>query len=320
MKNLFICLTPLQMIICLEIIHQKKIEEYGLICLFLTKSDKYQYYFDKIKKDSLFSYAFYPKEKVIGIQLLLDVFIFKRKIAANKNFLNIENLYIASIDNRYVQVIFSILKYKKLYTFDDGLANLNYDGSYYRNEELSFSRRVLWHLVGVSFLVQNIRDKVKMHYTIYNDKKNIVSNTEYISLLDKRDFKANSKEGVEYSFFLGQPLYEVDKICDDNYINSLLSNLDVDFYFPHPRENYKISSGIEVVYTKKIFEDYIKDFINEKNVKKIKIYTFFSTAVLNLAEIDSIELFVIHDPKIMDIKLLNLFKQFSVNFIDWDSL
>ncbi|MGE8600360.1 MAG: glycosyltransferase family 52 [Acinetobacter calcoaceticus] len=320
MKNLFICLTPLQMIICLEIIHQKKIKEYGLICLFLTKSDKYQYYFDKIKKDSLFSYAFYPKEKVIGIQLLLDVFIFKRKIAANKNFLNIENLYIASIDNRYVQVIFSILKYKKLYTFDDGLANLNYDGSYYRNEELSFSRRVLWHLVGVSFLVQNIRDKVKMHYTIYNDKKNIVSNTEYISLLDKRDFKANSKEGVEYSFFLGQPLYEVDKICDDNYINSLLSNLDVDFYFPHPRENYKISSSIKVVYTKKIFEDYIKDFINEKNVKKIKIYTFFSTAVLNLAEIDSIELFVIHDPKIMDIKLLNLFKQFSVNFIDWDSL
>lgn len=320
MKNLFICLTPLQMIICLEIIRQKNIEEYGVICLFLTKSDKYQYYFDKIKKDSLFSYAFYPKEKVIGIQLLLDVFIFRKKIAENKNFLNIENLYIASIDSRYIQVLFSVLKYEKLYTFDDGLANLNYDGSYYRNEELSFTRRMLWHIVGVKTLVQNIRDKVKMHYTIYNDKKNIVSNTEYISLLDKQDFKANSNEGMEYSFFLGQPLYEVDKICDDNYINSLLSNLDVDFYFPHPRENYKILNSIEIIYTKKIFEDYIKGFINENNVKKIKIYTFLSTAVLNLAEIDSIELFVIRDSRIMDIKLLNLFKQFSVNFIDWDSL
>ncbi|HCQ9872952.1 TPA: hypothetical protein OMQ57_003745, partial [Acinetobacter baumannii] len=99
------------------------------------------------------------------------------------------------------QVLFSVLKYEKLYTFDDGLANLNYDGSYYRNEELSFTRRMLWHLVGVKTLVQNIRDKVKMHYTIYNDKKNIVSNTEYISLLDKQDFKANSNEGMEYSFF-----------------------------------------------------------------------------------------------------------------------
>lgn len=308
------------MIICLEIIRQKKIEEYGIVCLFLTNNEKYQYYFDKIKENSLFSYAFYPQERVVGVQLLLDVSRFKREISRKREFLNFENLYIASVDNRYVQAIFSMFKSKKTYTFDDGLANLNYEGSYYYCEKLSFSRKFLWRLIGVEFLAQDIRGKALKHYTIYNNKKNIINEVEYIPLLDKKDFNINLEGGQEYSFFLGQPLYEVDKRCDDNYINLLLANLNVDFYFPHPRENYKIFSNVEVIHTNKIFEDFIKDFLREKNVSKIKIYTLFSTVVLNLTEIDSIELFVIHDRKIMDSKLLNIFKQFPVNFLDWDGL
>lgn len=228
--------------------------------------------------------------------------------------MNVKNVYAASIDNRYIQLIASILNNTNFYTFDDGLANLNYNGSYYKNEELSRIREFLWGIIGVDFFVQNFRKRSKIHYSIYQDKKNIIDMVENISLFNGVKYKNSDVRG-EINIFLGQPLYEVNVLADNEYINNVLKKLNINMYFPHPRENYIIDGNLDVIKSNLIFEDYILEFF-EKNEQliNINIYTFFSTAVLNLSNLYFINTYIVYDSK-FNKDIYDIFGSFSVKYI-----
>lgn len=314
-KKIFICLTPLQMKISERIISENSIVDYKIICLFLISNEKYTYYYERIKENSIDSFVYYPKEKATGFSLLKDVYVFKKMILKSGILEDVSSIYAASIDNRYVQLIVSMLRNVKIYTFDDGLANLNYNGSYYRNESLSKFRYFLWGMIGVNFFAQDFRNKSDLHYTLYKDKKNISPSIEYVRLLENNNDQRPKAQDV-INVFLGQPLNEVNKSADNKFINDILKKFSIDMYFPHPREKYIINNDIEVKCSDLIFEDYILGIYKKNiNLKRVNIYTFFSTAVLNLDNVDFINCYVILNADYFDKEIYQVFDGFNVELL-----
>lgn len=318
-NKIFICLTPLQMRISEQIISQYVIVNYKIICLFLIDNEKYKYYYEALKKNSSDSFVYYPKEKATGFSLLKDVYIFKKMIIKSGILNNITSVYVASIDNRYVQLIISMLKNVNVYTFDDGFANLNYNGSYYRDENLSKFRLFLWRIVGISFFAQDIRKKSEMHYTLYNGKRNITTPLNNVKLIEDI-VDPRSKIQSEINIFLGQPLYEVNILVNNCFLNDTLKKLNIDLYFPHPREKYIIDSNVKVESSNLIFEDYVLDLFykNDKAIK-INIYTFFSTAVLNLDNVHFINCYVVLNEDYFGKEIYRIFNDFNVKFVFLES-
>ena len=119
-----------------------------------------------------------------------------------------------------------------------------------------------------------------LHFSIYPNILNIIDNVKFISIYDKS--KTSSFDvGSEVSFFLGQPLFELDKKFNSIYIENLLLKIKADFYFPHPRENYSFKK-IKIVDSNLIFEDYLLQYMEKNPSKKIILYSFFSTVLLNI--------------------------------------
>lgn len=58
----------------------------------------------------------------------------------------------------------------------------------------------------------------------------------------------------------------------------VIQQFGIDLYLPHPREKYELEN-VEYINTNLIFEDYI---IQEFSHKKCRVYTYFSSAVINI--------------------------------------
>lgn len=308
--KLFICLTPLQMKIAKRIIEVENIQDYKLIGLFLSESKKYHHYFDLLKKDCVDFFVFYPKNGVSGFRALKDVYDFKKGLYKSEILKDVNQIYFASIDNRYVQLIASNLREAEVFTFDDGYANLNYNGSYYRSGTPNLMRKFLWGVLGVKLFTQNIRDLILKHYTIYSNKKNISVNLKRINLI----IPVNDIDGDQICrILLGQPLNEVNLKADNNYLKKIINKLNIDFYFPHPRESYEVEDCCEIIDTDLIFEDYVGYLFKKYKLGKIELYTFFSTAVLNIDGFDNVDIYVLHDKFLFDEEIYSCFEGFKLN-------
>lgn len=80
------------------------------ICISYDKNDKYNFYYGKLKVKSYESYWYYVKsEGKIG--RLFDVIKFNRSILSNIN-QKFDNVFFASIDNPFIQLSLSKLKYE----------------------------------------------------------------------------------------------------------------------------------------------------------------------------------------------------------------
>lgn len=316
--KLFICLTPLQMKIAKRIIEVENIQSYKLVGLFLSESKKYHHYFDLLKKDCVDFFVFYPKNSVSGFRALKDVYDFKKGLYKSEILKDVNQIYFASIDNRYVQLIASNLREAEVFTFDDGYANLNYNGSYYQNGKPNLVRKLLWGFVGVKLFTKNIRDLIVKHYTIYPDKENISSNLGLLTLVNLSG--SCQSENKSLNIFLGQPLYEVNSKANTYYINNLLIKLDIDIYLPHPRENYVIKefNKLKVVDTNLICEDYVIELL--KLNYNVNIFSFFSTTMLNFLNFERVGKFVIYDPNLFRDELYEVMKNENFLFLDCRNL
>ena len=81
-------------------------------------------------------------------------------------------------------------------------------------------------------------------------------------------------------------------------------------YFPHPREDYHISD-IEYIDSPLIIEDYLIQELKEHPEKKYIIYTYCSTAVLNLQGISKQIEFVLLQPNDTPDSLKETYNLFS---------
>lgn len=300
--NLIICLTPLQMLIAETIIKKKQLKNNILVVVAYNDNDKFRYYYNRLSLLCNASYFFLIDNSSLfnRIKAMARLKLFVSSLSKY----DFSSCYLASIDCSYIQLITSSIEYQKLYTFDDGTINLLADSSYYRDKSYSLLERVFRIGFGVKDTVSSYRKKSILHYTIFKNSQNIISNVEFIHLIEKR-YEANTSSG-EIKIFLGQPLSEIN--IEKDLLLELIARERIDFYYPHPREK-EIFDGIEYIKSEKIFEDFLVEYLEQNKDKTVTVFTFFSTAIINIKDIDNVKVVSYYAEQI-DPKFYNVYDIF----------
>lgn len=302
-RSLIMCVTPLQMIIAEKIIQLNPKEDFDLLVIALSDNDKYRYYYSRLKNICVSS-LYYATEK--GLKGFINYIRKLNEIKLNKGY---ENLYLASIDFRHFQYILSRNKKAHIYTFDDGTANVIPNSLYYLNSKPKLLKRIIWRGLGIKHYMEDIKKLSLNHYTIYKGVPNIIEKTQLIKLY-KDDELTYSVANKIVSIYLGQPLEEISTIFTTDYIAQAISKIKIDFYYPHPREKSIPEGNYRVIMSPLVFEDYIINFLKDNPKVQIHVYSFISSAILNIANLERIEVNYLYDKV-----LYNNYKEFY-DFVD----
>jgi beta-galactosamide-alpha-2,3-sialyltransferase len=288
-KNLVICTTPLQILIAKKIIELEK-SEFDAILVTNKFNEKYSYYFNELKKicgKSLFFNSDYGVS-FKTVQLIIKLFYFKLKIKK----LKYDKIYIASIDSFVIQSLLSYLSFENLYTFDDGTANINQNSNYYLKQSYSFKKLLLAKLVGNIYTKSCLVVMSKQHYTIYKNMTNIIVNTKFIYLFDIQNDVVEVNNSI--NIFLGLPLGELDSRLTFEYVEKLLKELEINQYYPHPREK-TLDFDVEIIESVLIFEDYLINFLENNKNTGVTIYSFISSAAINVSSFKNVSNVFLYD-------------------------
>lgn len=298
-KSLIICATPLQMLIAEKIIELNDDQDFYLIAFFLNDSNKYSFYFEKLKNRVIKSFIFFPiSESGRQKELFINFLKFRKRYNFEFGEIYFKNYYLASIDSRYIQWIISNKNFNsKVFTFDDGVANIFKNGIYYQKLIPSLIKRIVWRFLGVTLYMEDIKKESYLHYTIYHNVKNIIDNTFELNLFVNDNNDNNNKC---YNLFLGQPYKEISHEIDSNYISKILDRFEIDFYFPHPRENsMKRYENVEYIDSNLVFEDFLKDFMKQYNCS-VRIFSFISSAGINVSNFENVQVVFLRNNELKD--------------------
>ncbi|WP_195836258.1 glycosyltransferase family 52 [Campylobacter portucalensis] len=322
--NLFICFTPLQILISQEIIKTYHSDEFELLVLKDHKNKKLDFY---IKN-------FHPKPKSVKViefkqfaniieRMKINFSIYK--FAKNKKY---QNIFFANWTAIGLWIVLNTLKFQNFYTFDDGAANItNYDQIFSSFKNRSFKAKIVYVIKKFVFKFSDfdneyITKNSKMHYTIFENLKNVFNNTKFIKLFDFDDF-SDTKNKKVVKIFLGQPIYESNLSKNKALIENLIDKFKIDFYMPHPREEYKIKN-VNYIKTDLIIEDYIINEIKKDSSIKYEIYGFFSTSLFILSNMNCLNLNAIYIDNQSEIRcfknLYEIMKNLGINIIEFEQI
>lgn len=287
------CTSPLQILIAEKIISKNNFSEFDLIYVAISEIEKQKYYFDRLASKAHQSY-FHIFNSVNNIDHFFNLIEFKKII--NLKFNNDYNgCYLASIDSVHFGYILSKNNSSIIYTFDDGLANIIKSSIYYSYNGPKIWKRFFLRLLGIKIFKQDILKKISMHYTLYENQKNIINNTCYLEMFNFNTKILPNINGKKLKIFLGQPLFNIDKKFTNNYILSVVKKLKIDIYFPHPKEKEILLGSINIIKTNLIFEDYLIELLKESTYDTIDVYSFFSGALINVKDFPSVKVKYVYD-------------------------
>lgn len=303
--NLIICCTPLQVLIAERIMEKFPREEFFGVMLHTVENKKFNFYSERLREKT--SYFFSMKLHNNRLDLLKDIYKLK-SFFSRKSF---QRVFLANFNELHIQFLLSTIQFQEINTFDDGTANIVKNSLFLQNDPKTIIRKSMNVILGNKYRSEDIRKLIHQHYTLYPSQPNIVSNTVEIQLNIKREIN-DKKNNKTINVFLGQPVYANEK-DNINLAKKVIDNFNIDYYFPHPRETYQLE-GVEYIDTPLIIEDYISN-IPEQH---FKIYTYFSSAVLNLINNKNVELIAlrIDTDKSDFIDCYSLFEQVGIPVID----
>ena len=162
-----------------------------------------------------------------------------------------DKIFYASFDNQLILDIVARSKYKHLMSFDDGYANIYPKGMY--AQPLNNMQ------VGKYGLTRDdLINNTEKHYTLYDSDFHVVSKEKLVCL--ENFFKLDIepvKNGRTAKVLLGQNFSEEDESISVNFITTYAKALNVDYYVPHPKEQFKIDN-VKYLVTPLIFEDAVQ--------------------------------------------------------------
>lgn len=270
--NLIICYTPLQVLIAERIIDLHANEEFYGVMLYRVKNSKFEHYTNRLSQKC--SKFFVMQQSTDRFNLLKEMIYLRFKFFG-KSF---NKVFVASINDIQIQLILSSINFNDFYTFDDGTTNIVNNSFFDTIEPKTITRRFINTLFNNKYNVKKLKELSRKHYTIYKDLPNIIEHTEYLDLFkDSEKKQDNSSESI--NILLGQPVYPEEQKNID-LAEKVIEKFNIHYYFPHPREQYKINN-VNYIETPLIFEDYL---FQEFGDKKCCVYTYFSSAALNIKD------------------------------------
>jgi len=275
-----------------------------------TSKDKVDYYLKRMKKKSNIHYFNLGKNRISNI-FRLSLYIkrvFKKKFDA---------IFLASIDNSYYHYLLSRLCYDRIFTFDDGIANIIENGPYESKKD-SLVLNLFRFFLFVRVTLEYIKENSSLHYTIYKDK-NIFAKTYYIRLFDEIGGGEVIDVNRKVKIFLGQPIYEHDAEKSKEINQRVVMKLEDCKYYPHPRDSFFLTD-VDVIESQLIFEEYLLVALKENRDTEFEIYSFFSTVLVNLRSVERVKLYSVDVNDAYFSKYYNKIKAMGVDIIDIESL
>lgn len=273
MNNLIICTSPFQLLLINKILDDVEKSEFVIIYNGIINS-KVTHYIQKFNSEF--------REVLILLPNFYAVLPFLKRFYSKP----VSTLYCASIDNFLVHFIIQRNKKISVFTFDDGLANIDYEGHYYSPVKYNFREKIRRLLFGIFSNKETVKTKSTCHYTIFPGYKNIVDNTVPIQLFSSEGFH-ETREIVH--LLLGQPLFEKEEQQIELINRVCQFDGEIKYYYPHPKEITGYP-GIDMIASNLLFEEYLL----ENSHKKFVVYTFFSTAAVNVKEFPNVEVIALY--------------------------
>lgn len=271
--NLIICCTPLQVLIAEKIIEMHPNEQFFGVMLSTVKNAKFDFYGSRLEQKC--SQFFAMQQHNERVQLLKEIVYLKWTFGGKK----FDKVFVANINELEIQFILSAVSFNQLNTFDDGTANIVPQSLLYQAENLGLNRKLINVFLGNKYSLDKLKALSAAHYTLYRGFPNIISNTIYVDLIAQPDVNPDVAENDKVvNILLGQPIFEREDEKNIALAEKVIKAFDIDLYLPHPREKYQVS-GVEYIQTNLILEDYI---FQEFRQKKCRVYTYFSSAVMNI--------------------------------------
>ena len=255
MENLIIATTPLQAKIANYIQNLYPEEKFLKVYITPVMNERQEYY----SRD--FDLVFHGT----------DGKIYKK--ALNECTKEYDRIFYASFDNPLILDIVARSKYKHLMSFDDGYADIYPKGMYALPLN---SIQVGKYGLTRDDLIKN----TEKHYTLYDSDFHVVAKEKLVYLEDffKLDVEP-VKNGKTAKVLLGQNFSEEDESISVNFITTYAKALNVDYYVPHPKEQFKIDN-VKYLVTPLIFEDALVELFKEYEF--VEVYHFTSSVSLHL--------------------------------------
>jgi len=289
MKKVFVCFTPLHVLIAKKIIEIEYIKDFVFIYFTDIDNEKHRYYYNKLKLIATESYFVILKKRLFIDMLTLHKL--KKKITNNSSFKNFV-FYTGKIKSFHVRYLMYLTNYNSFITFDDGTGNISREGYFYDENE-RFLFKIFFSLIDKRLIYKNIKNSMKLHYTIYN-LPNVFPRSKYIDIFNKSDLivkkKKENKKGI--TILLTNAFAEDGemKLEDEKELYyKIINYFNVTHICKHPREKFQKLENISVIELKsnKIAEELIFELHKDYQVTVIGIY---STTLFNLASIKGIKL------------------------------
>lgn len=301
-KDLYICHTPLQVVIAKNIIKSKMYSTIkpDFVLIPLADTARFRYYFQLMSE--------LCDESIYLNEIRTKRFPFYAHYIARR-FRNKEYkcVYLANIDSAQIQLILSFIKFDEINTFDDGTANISKNGNYY-NDKPSWTerlRRIARKIIGNRFSSEKIKKLSSKHYTIYPGFKNIIDNVVPIDLFSDMTMQNVSVRNKRKCVVLLGTIYnQVLKNSKDkelllSLIQKLINNLEADniYYLPHPIDEADYFIGVTKFKSHKIAEEIILELMQQ--YEKIDLIGFANSTQFYLMNVKGIRNFVIKS-KLLD--------------------
>jgi hypothetical protein len=304
--KLFICFTPLHVLISHRIIEEEKIDKYIFVYMVDFNNAKNTYYFDKLAARAEESFYIILKKKFF--KDIKTIYALSRKLQKFQSLI----YYSGKIKSSHNRLLMFLTKYKSFVTFDDGSGNISGDGYFYNpNENIVF--KFFFRIFNSELLYKNILINHHLHYTIFNFP-NVFSNSKQIQLFKKihiNEIKEKSKLVILLTNAFsedGEMTLKEEKILYDQ----IIKDFKVTHFIRHPRQQInKINeSMVKELKSNKISEELIIDLNNKYDITLIGIY---STVLLNLINNYDVKLINIQIPLKKPTKFLDtIMKNISI--------
>ena len=261
MDNLIVARTPLQAKVANYLVDLYEEEKFLKVYLMPVMNERQEYY------SCDFDLVFHVVDEATYEQAL------------NECVKEYDKIFYASFDNQLILDIVARSKYKQLMSFDDGYADIYPKGMY--------ALPLNYRQVGKYGLTRDdLISNTERHYTLYNSDFHVVAKEKLVYLEDffKLDIEP-VKNGRTAKVLLGQNFSEEDENISVNFITTYAKALNVDYYVPHPKEQFKIDN-VKYLVTPLIFEDALVELFKEYEF--IEVYHFTSSVSLHLKNTQNI--------------------------------
>ncbi|MDO9185003.1 MAG: glycosyltransferase family 52 [Bacteroidia bacterium] len=308
-NNVFICYTPLQILLSEKIIELENIDTFILIFYFEKDNAKSKYYFNKLSSKA--KQAFYIKKNnqiFSALKSFCFLYLKLRKFSSPYNF------FTGNIKSAYSRFIIYLLGFKVLYTFDDGIGNVCGDGYFYGNIKPSAIISLLPFL-RLNFTYGKMHSQIKKHYSIYT-LPNVMPNSTYVNLFNYDFLEVLNQVEKEIVILLTSTLHEEGymKLEQEKALyNNITTKYNVTHVISHPLEKFKKIDNPQIVLieSEKIAEEIILNL--RKEYTKIKVIGISSSALFNLKGMEGVEIINIHyNENAPDANMENILSLFNI--------